>query len=183
VRLRERLEAAGWSYSDGRKGPPRSGRALSECYPYTTIVGAEKLGYEDKRPAYKRKPKRMRAAEWCPLRTAACDELIRRVAGLVAADPPMDLASHPHTRALVVVDEPSPRSRLPTSCARISSMQPSAPGQPRCGTATASDAASSSAASSTTATAAATAEASRMRVAGTRASDYLDRSYVRTQGT
>jgi predicted RNase H-like nuclease len=101
VRLRERLEAAGWSYGDGRDGPPRGGRWLSECYPYATIVGAEELGYEDRRPAYKRKPKRMRTAEFLPIRNAACDELICRVAGLASADPPIDLISHPVTRALV----------------------------------------------------------------------------------
>jgi predicted RNase H-like nuclease len=107
VRLRERLQEAGWSYSDGREGPPRSGRAMSECYPYATIVGTEELGYEDVRPPYKRKPKGMRAVEFFPRRAAACDELIRRVAALATADPPMDLASHPRTRALVA--EPSPR--------------------------------------------------------------------------
>lgn len=107
VRLRERLEEAGWSYSDGREGPPRSGRAVSECYPYATIVGAVELGYEDRRPPYKRKPKGMRAAQFFPMRNAACDELIRRVGDLATADPPMDLASHPHTQALVA--EPSPR--------------------------------------------------------------------------
>lgn len=150
VRLRERLEAAGWSYSDGREGPPSSGRALSECYPYTTIVGAVELGYEDKRPAYKRKPKGMRAAEFFPIRTAACDELIRRVAGLVTADPPMDLTSHPRTRALVA--EPSPRSRRLTSCVRIFSTPPSAPGPRPFGTVTAIGGARSWVASSTTET-------------------------------
>lgn len=111
VRLRERLEVGGWSYSDGLDGPPRSGRALSECYPYATIVGATELGYEDKRPSYKRKPRRMRVAEFVPIRNAACDELVRRVAGLATADPPMDLTSHPVTRALVA--EPSPVKAAP----------------------------------------------------------------------
>jgi predicted RNase H-like nuclease len=108
VRLRERLEEAGWSYSDGREGPPHTGHALSECYPYATIVGAEELGYEDARPPYKRRAKGMRAAQFFPMRIAACDELIRRVSDLAMADPPMDLASHPRTRALI--EEPSPRN-------------------------------------------------------------------------
>jgi predicted RNase H-like nuclease len=107
VHLRERLQQDGWSYSDGFAGPPRSGRALSECYPYTTIVGVEELGYDGKRPGYKRKPKGMRAVDFFPMRNAACDELIRRVANLSTADPPMDLRSHDRTRALV--EEPSPR--------------------------------------------------------------------------
>lgn len=108
VRLRERLEAVGWSYADGRDGPPSSGRVVSECYPYATIVGVEELGYEDKRPPYKRRPKGMRAAEFFPMRSAACDELIRRVASLAAADPPIDLGSHHRTEELVT--EPSPRN-------------------------------------------------------------------------
>jgi predicted RNase H-like nuclease len=107
-RLRERLEQRGWSYSDGRNGPPTGSRTLSECYPYATIVGAEELGYEDKRPPYKRKPKGMRAAEFFPMRSAACDELIRRVADLKTADPPIDVGSHAETAALVT--EPSPRN-------------------------------------------------------------------------
>ncbi len=107
VRLRERLEQSGWNYDDGLDGPPVSGRKMSECYPYTTIVGAAELGYDDKRPAYKRAPKGMKAAEAWPLRTAACDELIRRVAALSACDPPIDLRSHDVTAALV--STPSPR--------------------------------------------------------------------------
>lgn len=38
---------------------------MYECYPYTTIVGAEELGYEDKLPAYKRARKGVPAAEAC----------------------------------------------------------------------------------------------------------------------
>jgi hypothetical protein len=48
----------------------------------------------------------MKAAEAWPLRTAACDELIRRIAALKAGDVPIDLRSHPETAALV--DVPSP---------------------------------------------------------------------------
>ncbi len=106
VRLRERLEPLGWRYDDGIKGPPRSGRYMSECYPYTTIVGVEALGYDDKRPAYKRSPKRTPAAIAWPMRTAACDELIGRIGTLADHDPPLDLRSHPATRELL--DVPSP---------------------------------------------------------------------------
>lgn len=106
VHLRERLERLGWSYSDGRDGPPSHGRVVSECYPYTTIVGVPELGYDNKRPAYKRASKGMPAAEAWPIRTAACDELIRRVAELAAFEPPVDLTSHAETKRLV--EEPSP---------------------------------------------------------------------------
>ena len=84
---------------------------MSECYPYTTIVGAHELGYEDERPRYKRAPRGMPAAQAWPLRTSACDELIRRIASLVDADPPMDLTSHPTTRDLV--EQPSPAAKKP----------------------------------------------------------------------
>jgi hypothetical protein len=36
VHLRQRLEALGWRYDDGRSGPPTAARVMSECYPYTT---------------------------------------------------------------------------------------------------------------------------------------------------
>ena len=108
VDLMERLSALGWSYADGTRGPPTlPGRFISECYPYTTIVGACELGYGTERPRYKRKPKRMRIAEYRPVRAAACDELIRRVANLKRADPPMDLKSHPETRRLVTENSPA----------------------------------------------------------------------------
>lgn len=106
VHLRERLEAAGWRYDDGRNGPPDSGVVLSECYPYTTIVGVEELGY-DKRPAYKRAKKGTPAAEAWAARTAACDELIARFADLRDHVVPIDLFSHPVTRELVDVASPA----------------------------------------------------------------------------
>ena len=75
VELLSRLEARGWSYHDGLGGPPAiPGRFVSECYPYTTIVGAHELGYADQRPQYKRKPPRMSTAEFIPLRNAECDK-------------------------------------------------------------------------------------------------------------
>jgi predicted RNase H-like nuclease len=106
VHLRERLERAGWRYDDGRDGPPASGRVLSECYPYTAIVGAQELGYDDKRPAYKRAKKGLPAVQAWAIRTAACDELIARLAGLRDHEIPIDLTSHGATRALI--DVPSP---------------------------------------------------------------------------
>jgi predicted RNase H-like nuclease len=105
VALLAALAGLGFRYDDGLDGPPVSGRAASECYPYTTIVGYEPFGY-DERPRYKRKPRTLRIAEFRPQRAHACDDLIRRVAALSSADPPLDLSSHPVTRALL--DEPSP---------------------------------------------------------------------------
>jgi predicted RNase H-like nuclease len=111
VTLRRELEGCGWCYSDGREGPAAHGRVISECYPYTTLVGVAELGYDVERPRYKRPPKKMPAAVWKPLRAAACDELIRRLAALIEADPPLDLASHVETRRLV--EETSPLDRVP----------------------------------------------------------------------
>jgi predicted RNase H-like nuclease len=62
VTLRSELEALDGRYSDGRAGPPTSGRVVSECYPYTTLVGVAELGYDVERPRYKRAPKGMPAA-------------------------------------------------------------------------------------------------------------------------
>jgi predicted RNase H-like nuclease len=104
--LRRRLEDAGWRYSDGFAGPPTDGQVISECYPYTTLVGAVELGYDVERPRYKRKPPLLRTAEWRPMRAKNCDELIRRLVGLEKADPPLLLGSHPETQKLV--EEPSP---------------------------------------------------------------------------
>ena len=101
------LVASGWTYHDGLGGPPvTEGRFVSECYPYTTIVGARELGYTKERPRYKRKPKGKSMADFRPLRNAECDELIRRVAHLEDADPPMYLHTHPDTWKLV--EEKSP---------------------------------------------------------------------------
>ena len=91
---------------DGLDGPPARGRVVSECYPYTTIVGAFEFGYDDRRPPYKRAPKGRKATEAWALRTSACDELIRRVAVLIDSDIPIDLASHSATATLA--DVPSP---------------------------------------------------------------------------
>jgi predicted RNase H-like nuclease len=106
VRLRSTLEAYGWSYSDGMDGPPERGRVISECYPYTTLVGAFELGYATERPRYKRKPPRMPVARWRPERATTCDGLISRIQRLATADPPLVLDSHPVARRLT--EEPSP---------------------------------------------------------------------------
>lgn len=104
VTLRRLLEQRGWRYDDGRAGPPSDGLRLSECYPYTAIVGTSQMGY-DERPLYKRKPKGLKsAAAFKPVRAEACDELIRRLAAI--DDPPIDLRSHAETARLL--DEPSP---------------------------------------------------------------------------
>jgi hypothetical protein len=82
VRFKRELEVCGWIYADGIAGPPRGGRVVSECYPYTAIVGADELGYGSERPLYKRKPKGLSVAAWRPVRAGACDVLIQRVADL-----------------------------------------------------------------------------------------------------
>ena len=106
VTLRRELEARGWRYDDGSEGPPRSGRVVSECYPYTTLVGVVELGYDAERPRYKRPPKKTPSAVWKPLRAKACDDLLRRLDLLVDGDPPLDLRSHAEVRRLL--DEASP---------------------------------------------------------------------------
>jgi predicted RNase H-like nuclease len=106
VRFRLELEASGWTYSDGVGSPPRTGHVVSECYPYTTLVGAHEFGYELERPLYKRKPRRLPMAEWRAVRAESCDVLIQRLAGLRGASPPLDLRSHPTTEQLL--NEPSP---------------------------------------------------------------------------
>jgi predicted RNase H-like nuclease len=106
VRLLSLAEQAGWRYSDGRAGPPASGRVISESFPHCTLVGAAELGYDRERPRYKRPPRRLPVAQWRPLRAATCDELIRRLGRLATADPPLRLDSHPVTRQLAA--EPSP---------------------------------------------------------------------------
>lgn len=106
--LLQQLENLGWTYDSGHGSRPAANRVISECYPWTTIVGAEELGYSPapNRPAYKRKPRGMRIAEFRPLRAAACDGLLLRMAALVDADPALDLNSHPETRDLLATKSP-----------------------------------------------------------------------------
>jgi len=106
VALRRLLEYRGWRYHDGCNGvPPAFGRHLAEVYPYTTLVGVAELGY-DERPIYKRRPASVPLSEFRAKRATNCDELIGRLVTLRTAEPPIDLTSHPVTRALV--DEASP---------------------------------------------------------------------------
>ncbi|MGH3117302.1 MAG: DUF429 domain-containing protein, partial [Gaiellales bacterium] len=86
VLLRERLQESGWTYDDGRHGPPTSGSVISECYPYTTLVGAAELGYDQERPTYKRRPARVPRAQWRVVRAEECDKLIARMVALATAD-------------------------------------------------------------------------------------------------
>ncbi|WP_309620536.1 DUF429 domain-containing protein [Salinibacterium sp.] len=102
VTLRRRLEAAGFTYIDGSEPPSTTGRSFFECYPYTTIVGMDELGYDDKRPRYKRPVRGLPAADARQVRALACDELVRRVAALATAEPPIDIASHPVSAALLL---------------------------------------------------------------------------------
>lgn len=74
---------------------------ISECYPYTTLVGVAELGYDRERPRYKRKPRALPTAQWRPERAANCDDLIHRLATLEHTDPPLRLRSHPATHNLV----------------------------------------------------------------------------------
>lgn len=104
--LCRRLEAAGWRYDPGWDGPPPSGRVISECYPYTTLVGAHELGYDAERPLYKRKPKRWRVVEFRPHRAAVCDDLLRRLDTLAVVDPALRLRSHPATAGLLATPSP-----------------------------------------------------------------------------
>jgi len=110
VLLRTGLQEDGWVYDDGRGGPPTDGLVMSECYPYTTLVGAAELGYDRERPRYKR-PGRRPPQGWRVTRADTCDELIARLAGLAEADPPLLLASHPVSSQLMT--EPSPERDAP----------------------------------------------------------------------
>lgn len=107
VLLRQWLQESGWAYDDGRGGPPTGGRVFSECYPYTTLVGAAELGYDQERPTYKRRPARVPPAQWRAVRATECDRLIAHMAGLADNDPPLLLSSHPISRQLLA--EPSPQ--------------------------------------------------------------------------
>ncbi|MET8832923.1 DUF429 domain-containing protein [Micromonospora sp. NPDC004540] len=108
VALLDALVSRGWSYQAGHEGPPVRGRVVSECYPYTTLVGVPAFGYDSdgERPCYKRKARRLPVAAWRPVRAAACDDLIRRLEKLRSADPPLHLESHPVTRQLITDASP-----------------------------------------------------------------------------
>jgi predicted RNase H-like nuclease len=115
VTLRQRLEELGWQYCSGHGGPPTAGRSVSECYPYTALVGAQEFGYDDERPVYKRKPKKMKTAPFRVQRAVVADDLIRRLDRLGTANPPLQLRSHPATESLLTdptpIDDPSYKHR------------------------------------------------------------------------
>jgi predicted RNase H-like nuclease len=106
VRLRQRLESLGFVYLDGTAKPMTTAPAFFECYPYTTLVGMEELGYDVERPRYKRQDLKLAPGERRIDRAKACDELVRRMARLPSALPPLDLDSHPVTRALMAGPAP-----------------------------------------------------------------------------
>jgi predicted RNase H-like nuclease len=108
VTLRDRLEAAGVAVVSGVAAPAPDDRVMFECYPFTTLVGAEELGYDVERPRYKRLDPALPPAEARAARAVATDELVRRVVGLRSACPPLDLESHPATRVLVETPDPLP---------------------------------------------------------------------------
>lgn len=104
VALRVQLERAGIAYVDGLSPHDGLASVMFECYPYTTIVGAEDLGY-DVRPQYKRPARGMAPELRRAHRARECDDLIARMRRLAAASTPLLLDSHPITRELL---EPSP---------------------------------------------------------------------------
>lgn len=112
VTIRRAFERLGYVYS-GDAPPAATGSVtFFECYPYTTLVGAEELGYELERPRYKRlNPAFPTVAERRASRASECDELIRRMSSLAIASPPLDLRSHPVTAELV--GSPSPTADVP----------------------------------------------------------------------
>ncbi|MET3451282.1 DUF429 domain-containing protein [Curtobacterium sp. 1544] len=100
ARLLDRLTALGVEYvSDTASMRARTGPVVFECYPYTTLVGVEELGYDDERPRYKRLDLTVPAAEARARRAEAFDELVRRLR-TTPLDPPLRLDSHPLTAEL-----------------------------------------------------------------------------------
>ncbi|PZF56496.1 DUF429 domain-containing protein [Curtobacterium sp. MCSS17_008] len=100
ARLLDRLTGLGVGYvSSTAAMRERSGPAAFECYPYTTLVGVEELGYDDERPRYKRLDPRVPAAEARAARAVAFDDLVRRLR-TTPLDPPLLLDSHPLTAGL-----------------------------------------------------------------------------------
>lgn len=100
ARLLERLTAMGVGYvSDTRSMRERSGPVAFECYPYTTLVGVEELGYDVERPRYKRLDLTVPAPTARARRAEAFDDLVRRLR-TTPLDPPLLLDSHPLTAGL-----------------------------------------------------------------------------------
>lgn len=111
VALRVRLEAAGFVYTSGLWPADAAARTFFECYPYTTLVGTAELGYDQERPRYKRLDATLPVAVARQRRAQACDDLIRRVATLTTADPPLDISTHAVGRLLI--ESPSPVDQIP----------------------------------------------------------------------
>lgn len=105
-RLREELQRRGWRYDDGLRGPPTAGWSVSECYPYTTLVGVAELDYPHQRPPYKRRPVSVAAPGWPRRRARELDGIIARLDRLpqtaalpgLPGLPALHLASHPVSR-------------------------------------------------------------------------------------
>ena len=104
--LREQLEDLGWKYDSGLTGPPAGGLIVSECYPFTALVGAAEFGYEEERPRYKRFDSSLEASLRRRRRADVCDDLVRRIGHLSEANPRIDLRSHAVTRALLSEQSP-----------------------------------------------------------------------------
>jgi predicted RNase H-like nuclease len=104
--LRDRLEAAGFVVSSTPPERASEARVMFECYPYTTLVGVEELGYDVERPRYKRLDRSLAPTEARAARAVATDELVRRLSGLESADPPLLFDSHPLTRQLLETPAP-----------------------------------------------------------------------------
>jgi predicted RNase H-like nuclease len=104
VRLLDRLgdHAAYLASTDDMER--RTAPGVFECYPYTTLVGAEELGYDIERPRYKRPDRSLPPATRRAAKAAVFDDLVTRVDGLSRAVPPVRIRSHPVTAALL---EPS----------------------------------------------------------------------------
>lgn len=106
VALRERLESLGAVYTDGVRLPRDGESVMFECYPSTTLVGAEELGYATAKPRYKVRDPALSPSDGRAARALVLDEMIRRIDGLRDADPPLLLSSHPVTAELLAVPSP-----------------------------------------------------------------------------
>jgi predicted RNase H-like nuclease len=104
ARLLDRLTALGVGYVSSTEAMrDRTGPAVFECYPYTTLVGVEELAYDVERPRYKRLDQTIPAAVARQRRADAFDDLVHRLR-TTPLDPPLLLDSHPLTAGLA---EPS----------------------------------------------------------------------------
>lgn len=112
VTIRKAFERLGYVYAGDTAPSASDSVTFFECYPYTTLVGAEEFGYDVARPRYKRlNPALPTVAERRAQRAEECDELLRRMSRLATASPSLDLRSHPVTAALL--NSPSPTGDVP----------------------------------------------------------------------